>query len=194
MKFKNLILFVFLILHSKFLISCDCPPLKPLSKEVCEEYNIIFSGRVDSVGMCDGTSTAYFFVQALYKGKAMQKIAINFDCSTSCMMNFEKGEMWVIYGKYYKFGKIEVNFCSRSRKFFKDASQDFYAINNQMSYVDEINFLQSNLGTQQIESENNQAQYQRELIKPSAWSKLWLLLISLAVMAVIWFVSKKYLK
>src|SRR5438105_5526375 len=119
MVMKKNIIFIFLFL-SKISLSCQCPPLQPISKEVCANYNVIFFGKVDSVKKCgtDGISTAYFTINELYKGEVEQHVKIDFDCASDCMMNFSKDDEWIIYASYQRFDLMTVNMCEHSRKFF----------------------------------------------------------------------------
>lgn len=179
---------------------CDCPPIEPVSKELTEDYDVIFYGKVDSIIPCNtkGIGTAYFTVISLYKGSARQHIAVDYDCSSSCMMSFLKGEEWIIYSMYQHFDLLTVNLCSHSRKKITDDSMDFYQAASQRSFEEENIYLEKNLGLQQFASHNKLNDQQKEMQphneQPSALNKLWLLLISMVVMAVIYLVSKKYFK
>ena len=191
---KNILFLFFLI--SKITIACECPPLKPVSEEICKNYDVIFSGKVDSVSACStqGKSAAYFSVSELYKGSADQYVKVDFDCSSACMMSFSKGEEWIMYTTFQRFDLLVVNLCSHSRKFFTDASQDYYQLNAQRTFEAEKQFLKITLGIHSFTQKNELSQ--QEEIKsrneqPSGVNKLWLLLISFTVMAIVYFVSRK---
>src|ERR1043166_7108143 len=89
----------FLIFSFNFASACDCPPVRPLSKELCGGFNVIFRGKVTSVTPCDekGNAVASFAITALYKGNCEKEIQVNFECMSSCMMSFAPGEEWIIY-------------------------------------------------------------------------------------------------
>src|ERR1700739_2515548 len=113
---KNI--FILFLLFSKIIIACECPELKPVSKELIEKYDVVFFGKVDSVGSCStqGQSFVYFSVNELYKGTTQQQVKIEFDCSSACLMSFAKDEQWLMYTTYKKFDFLTVNLCSHSRK------------------------------------------------------------------------------
>src|SRR4051812_34424948 len=98
-------LFIFLLFSSSLLSACECPPLSPVTKELCDHYDVIFFGRIDSVALCDtkGNAVAFFTIVELYKGNSEKRIKINFDCSSECLMSFAKNEEWLIYANYRKF-------------------------------------------------------------------------------------------
>ena len=188
--------FFLFLLFSKIIIACECPPIKPVSKEICSKYDIIFSGKVDSVSVCGapGASSVYFTINELYKGEVQQHIKINFDCSSPCMMSFSKDEEWLMYSAYKRFDLITVNLCSHSRKFFNDASQDYYQVEAQQTFEQEKQFLKTTLGVhsyaQTNEIEQQQADLKSRNEQPSGIYKLVLLLISFGTMAIVYFVTR----
>jgi hypothetical protein len=196
---RRSLLFLFLIAFC-FSHACECPPLSAVSKELCKEYDVIFYGKVDSVKPCstDGIGTAYFTVISLYKGSALQHISVDYDCSSSCMMSFFKNDEWIIYAMYQHFDLLTVDICGHSRKKITDGTIDYYEAASQRSFSEENSFLEKNLGLQPFASHNKLNDQQKEMQphneQPSAMNKLWLLLISLAVMAIIYFISRKYFK
>lgn len=186
-----------LILSLKVSSACECPPLKPISTELCRNYNVIFYGTVDSISACgkDGISTVFFSIIELYKGAVSKNVKIDFDCASPCLMSFEKGEEWLIYSSYPAFDKLTVNLCEHSRKYIADASKDFYTITSQRSFMDEKQFLFKELGIQSFVVKNDLNDQQKMLKphneQPSGLNKLFLLLISVAVMGVVFFVAKR---
>ena len=179
------------------LFPCECPPLPDLDKNERKKYDLVFTGTVDSIAACDGQSAVYFSIEELYVGRATttKQIKIYFDCSTSCEMMFAKAEKWLIYAKYSKYAHPEVEFCSRSRKYFTDATKDYYIVSSKLTFEDEIEFLRKNVGVIDLQNENNSTvQLQRELIKPKGTAPLFLLIFSLVSIGVIYFLLKKFLK
>jgi hypothetical protein len=171
--------------------ACKCSDHPALSKEYCALYDVIFDGRVDSVMPCmDGFSVAYFTVKSIFKGESYGQTEVRFDCSSDCQMSFTKGEEWIIYSQYYKYGKLELNFCSRSRKQIT-GSDDYFDALNHMTYAEEAAYLGKNIGTRVLLKKEAPAMAQRTLIQPTAYWKLWLLLISLVCMYVIFYFVKK---
>ena len=189
---KLRMLFVFLL----FLLAgesraCKCAEHNDLTVAGCKVYDLIFQGRVDSIGLCkEGYAIAYMSVEALFKGKSFSDIEVRYDCASDCQMNFAKGEEWIIYAQYFKYGKAEINFCSRSRKKIS-AGDDYYESLNHISYINELRFLNKHFGIQNQEVKEKGGMAERTLIQPTAYWKLWLLLISLLVMYVIMYLVKK---
>ncbi|HEV7230698.1 MAG TPA: hypothetical protein VGO45_05180 [Bacteroidia bacterium] len=162
-----------------------------MNKQQCDVYDLIFEGSVDSVSACqDGYSEAYFTLTGLYKGHSEEHLALRFDCSSDCQMSFSPGERWIIYAQYYKYGKAQANFCSRSRK-KTDAGEDYFEALNHMTYAAEITFLKDTFGVQKVSVRENTAAAERKLIQPTAYWKLWLLLISMIVLYIIFYLVKK---
>ncbi len=192
---KKTILFLFFVL-SKTVFACECPPIKPISKEACQNYDVIFAGRLDSVSACtdDGKSTAYFFINELFKGNVQDRVKLEFDCSSACMMSFLKNEEWLIYATYQRFDLMLVNLCGHSRKFFDEASQDYYQLTAQRTFQEEQQFLKITLGIHSFVKNDELSQQQNDLKsrneQPSGINKLWLLLISCTTMAIIYFVTR----
>jgi len=192
---KAKIVFVLLLL-SKLSFACQCPPLSPISKDLCEKYEVIFYGKVDSVSPCgtNGISTAHFTIIELYKGGVEQFVNVDFDCSSSCMMSFAKGDEWIIYSIFQRFDLLTVNLCGHSRKFFHDAAQDVNQITSERTFEQEKQFLNKALGIQSFIKKNELNQQQNELAhentQPSAISKLLLLLASALVMGIVYYISR----
>ena len=196
---KKNILFILFLTFVKFSIACDCPPIKQTVEKQCENYAVIFEGTVDSVSVVSGKNAyAYFSVINLYKGKAFEETRVLFDCSTSCQLSFTPNETWIIYADYYKYGALEVKFCSRSRKLFSDSTKDYYNSINGMSFKSELAFLQNNFGIHTVLSNNSIAlQHEEEaqrLSHPSGVEALWLVGISFVVVTAFLYFFNKYFK
>ncbi|MEO6903124.1 MAG: hypothetical protein ABI315_08220 [Bacteroidia bacterium] len=194
--FKNKLSWILVssLLFSRFLIACECPPILPISTELAKPYTIIFNGRVDSVSICntDGLATAYFTINKLFKGAVQQNVKIYFDCSSPCMMSLNKNDEWLIYAKYMRFNQLTILLCSHSRKSIEDLKQDYYAVSAGRSFTEEVNFLQQTMGLQPfIKEENMDEVLQHHNLQPSGQNKIYLLLISISVMIIIYFISRK---
>ena len=187
---------IFFLMFTKAVLGCECPTLSAITKESCASYDVIFSGNVDSVAECDtkGLSIAYFTVLELYKGNIQQQVKVNFDCSSECLMSFAKGETWLIYGKYKRFDLLTVNICGHNRKFFADEAQDFYMMTAQRTFEQEKQFLKETFGTREFISNETQTTPATGLLsrneQPSGTNKLFLLLISFVVMAIVFLVTQ----
>lgn len=187
----------FFILFSASCFACECGTLSPLSKEVCKDYDVIFYGTIDSIGVCNDkwSATAYFTIVDLYKGKVKQQVEINFDCNTECMMSLAPDDEWIIYAKYLKFDFLQISICEHSRKKFNDEAQDFYFIESKRTFNKELDFLKNTLGIHAIVAppltNNAVADTSRHNTQPSSWGKVTLLLVSLVVMVVVYFLARK---
>ena len=192
---KKCILFLF-FLFSKIIFSCECPSLQPISKTLCTNYDVIFFGKVDSVSACmkEGIATAYFTIKELYKGNVEQEVKIDFDCSSACMMSFEKDDEWLVYSTYQRFDLMTVNLCGHSRKLVNDAAQDVYELTAQRTFEQEKQFLKLMLGVQSFVKKNPINRQQSDLKphndQPSGMNKLLLLLVSFLVMAIVYYVTR----
>lgn len=191
---KNI--FILFFLFSKIISACECPPIEPVSKELCTKYNVIFFGKVDSVSPCDlkGSAIAYFTINELYKGNVEEHVKVNFDCSSACMMSFAKNEQWLIYSSYERFDQLTINICGHSRMKVQEGVQDVAEIAAQRTFDQEKEFLKSILGTQNFIKNNELNKQQAEMRprndQPSAMNKLWLLLISFSAMAVVYYFTR----
>jgi len=195
---KYLLLFFYILPNAVF--CCDCPPLEALSKKAADKYDVIFYGKVDSIIPCStqGIGTAYFTISNLYKGSVERHVSVDYDCTSACMMSFAKNEEWIIYGIFQRFDLITVDLCSHSRKRITNGTADFYEAASQRTFEDENKFLEAELHIQSYASHNELNDQQKEFRphndQPTDLGKLWLLLISLATMVIIFFVSRKFFK
>lgn len=194
---KKALFFLSFLLSSFTVLACDCAPLQKLSKEQSDKYNLIFTGRVDSVSACIGDkSTVYFTIHQLFKGESTRNITVNIDCVSSCRVRMQAGENWLIYAAYEKYGDLRVGFCGRSRKYAANINEDESLARTGMSYDEELKFIVNNYGVQQLESKEKEViqPLERELVKPQGMQIVWLLAGSLAGMLIIWFLLKKFTK
>lgn len=193
------ILFLLLLLPlAQKNFACDCGAFPPLTNELFGKNpkQIVFKGKVMSIGECNEIAACIFEVQELFDGKAAKHLTAVYDCSSSCQMNFNPGEEWIIYGEYLQLEKINIEFCSRSRKI--DPGNNAYAESEKIAYgvtvQEELSWLSENLGKKTIrpDDQNKEAAHKNE--KPSPVSKIILLLISVSVLVLIILGSKKFLK
>lgn len=193
---KNLLLLFFLV--SVYSYACECLSISPISKELSSDYDVIFYGSVDSVSSCDNDkerAIAYFTISNLYKGNAVKHVKINFDCSSECLMSFASNEEWIIYAKYTKFDYLNVSICDHNRKKFNEGEQDLYLIDSKRTFNEELIFLKTTFGTQTFIDKNEINAKHEELGRtneqPSSWGKIVLLSISLLVMGIVFFITRK---
>ncbi|MBA3970663.1 MAG: hypothetical protein H0X46_00680 [Bacteroidetes bacterium] len=193
---KKTLTFILVFLAS-YAYACQCPVFPPISEKGCERYDVIFFGKVDSASACDpkGFAKVYFSIAELFKGSVEQQVNISFDCSTECLMSFAKGEEWLIYSKYKKFDLLEIEICEHSRKNFNDDAKDIYLLAATRTFLQEKDFIKTLLGIHYYIKPNDLNKQHEEVgpqnVQPSGWGKVMLLLISVAVMGVVYFVTRK---
>jgi hypothetical protein len=141
MKIFKILVFIFLLSAGKA-AACGCPELHPLTLADCGRYEVIFEGTVVSVDSCkDEKSLAYFSIETLFKGDYITMVPVYFECGTSCEMDFQKGDKWIIYGEKNNAQEVVTNFCSRSRKQPAEGQTDNYLFNSVHTYKEELKLL-----------------------------------------------------
>lgn len=197
MKIKSYILsilFFLFILNSASVFACQCP-ITVMSLEECNKYEIIFRGRITiNSGCTDKKGEAVFEIIELYKGRVNATFPVIFPCEVECAQAFNAGEEWIIYTNYKQADKGIMDWCSRSRKYFKNDKEDFYAVTYGNSYDDELEFLRKNLGTYKTMKAREENQAGKRNIIPSKTQLIITLFISLAVVIVFLQIFKKYFK
>lgn len=195
MKARIFKLFFLLLLSFNAFISyaCQCP-LTSLGLEESNKYEIIFKGRVLSVETCkDNFGTAVFEVQELYKGNATKEFKVLFECGVECASEFSEGEEWVIYSNYKQVDKALMDWCSRSRKFFKNPKEDFYAVTYGNDYYDELKFLREKLGLHRLLVLKTSTTENRNE-RPTTNQTILMLVISIGAILLFYWLFKKYFK
>lgn len=191
---NKIILFFSFIAITPKLFPCDCPRLPQLHVDSIKQYDVIFKGKIDSLSINNDVAIAWFTIDNLFKGNSFKTNGVYFDNISSCQLKMDKGDEWIIYAEYKSFGKIGVNNCSRSRKYFADLKDDYYSINNGMTYSEEFAFLESNFSSQAFMEKEAETMIKRELIHPSRPQMLYWLLASLIGFLIIYFLFKKFVK
>ncbi len=195
MKRYSLRLFLIIALFFGTYISnaCQCP-LTTLGLDECKKYEVIFKGKVISVETCkDNFGTAVFEVEELYKGNASKEFKVLFECGVECASEFNEGEEWIIYSNYKQVDKALMDWCSRSRKFFKNAKEDFYAVTYGNDYYDELKFLRENLGLHRLLVLKKSTTENRNE-RPTTNQTILMLLISIGAIVLFYWLFKKYFK
>jgi hypothetical protein len=191
--FKIVFFSLLLLFKTEFVKACQCP-LTELSRAECDKYEIIFKGKILSVAPCDGKfGVAVFEVEELYKGNTSKQFKVLFECGVECAQQFTEGEEWIIYSKYKQIDKAMMDWCSRSRKFFKNDKEDFYTVTYGNDYYDELKFLRQKLGLHRLRTETHNAAEERNLI-PTKMQTILMLLISISAIFLFYWLFKKYFK
>ncbi len=185
-----LLFFTFFYLDGR---ACQCP-MTSLGLAECNKYEVIFKGKVESVRSCDNNfGEAIFVIEELYKGNATKKFKVMFECGVECASQFNAGEEWIIYSNYMQIGNVKMDWCSRSRKYFKLEKQDIYTPTYGNDYDDEVKFLREKLGLHRLISETKNAAENRN-IKPSTNQTIIILLSSLAAIILFYWLFRKFFK
>lgn len=193
---KHTRVFVFsllLFLYSAPAEACQCP-LTQLSMDECSKYEIIFKGKIVSVIDCkDKFGEAVFEVEELYKGNSEERFKVLFECSGECVQKFLVGDEWIIYSRYKQLDNALMDWCSRSRKFFKIDKEDFYTYTYGNDYEDELVFLRKNLGLHRTLVEQK-SQIDGRNIKPNINQSIVIVLISLGAIVLFYYLFNKFFK
>jgi len=191
LKISLSLFFIFLFGFS--INACQCP-LSILSLEECNKYEIIFKGKILRVENCDHKfGEAIFDVEELYKGIATQEFKVLFDCAEECVQKFNVGDEWIIYSRYKQVDNAKMDWCSRSRKFFKVDKEDFYTVTYGNDYYDEVKFLQQNLGIHRVSViSKNQSVGRNKLADTNLM--IIILISSLATLVLFYYLFNKFFK
>ena len=190
MSKKAIYVFAYFILFYYSLNACQCP-LTGLSLAECNKYEIIFKGRIDSVRNCNNNfGEAIFVIDELYKGNATKHFTILFDCNEVCAQKFSVGEEWIIYSTYKQITNAKMDWCSRSRKYFKNEKLDFYSVTYGNDYLTEVKFLREKLGVHRTKSDEQNAAGNRNQRPTTTQSIIILICSILAVFLFYWLVNK----
>jgi len=189
---KHLFIFLF-FLASKSTFACQCPITELSDKEI-SKYDLIFKGKIQSIKLNKEQSEAIFLVEELYKGNTYASFKILFNDLDNCKLEFRGGDEWIIYTNYHQIDNAKMDFCSRSRKFFKVAKEDFFAVTTGISYDEELKFLQSKLGLHKLLKEDPNKVENRNII-PSSNQFIIIIVISiLGVLGIYLLVNKLFKK
>lgn len=188
-----LILFFFSTGVPARLMACQCP-VTVLSLAECNNYEVIFRGKVLAVKLCDNKpGEATVEVLELYKGYAEKTFKIMFNCSDPCFYEFKPGEEWIIYSRYKQVNTALMDYCSRSRRYFASSKEDYYTASNGNDYEDELKFLREKLGLHRLVESKQKSDYSRNNL-PNSTQSVIILLVSIAALLGFYFFFNRYLK
>ena len=190
---KKLFFFLFFLVSFSVSKACECP-LTALNMEECSKYEIIFRGKIVAVKDCNNNfGEAIFEVQELFKGNATKKFKVLFECGLPCSAKFSVGDEWIIYSRYKQMENALMDWCSRSRKYFRFAQEDFYTATYGNDYAEELHFLQANLGQHRLLSDGLTRVEERNQL-PSTNQMIWILISSLSVIILFYYLFNKFFK
>lgn len=188
------IIFLFFCLTVFSANACECP-YSVLSMEECAKYEIIFRGKVSSVKTCgEKPGEAVFEIEDLYKGNSEKEFKVLFECGEPCAMKFAEGDEWIIYGRYKQIGNALMDWCSRSRKYFKNDNEDFYTVTYGNDYYDEVQFLKKNFGTHRFLETKGSADDHSHNKLPSKNETILLVICSLLAIVLFYWLFNRFFK
>jgi hypothetical protein len=191
MKKRIAYIFVFFLFAFESGFACQCP-LTTLSEAECDKYSVIFKGKVISVKNCDhNLGEAVFEVEELYRGDVTKHFKVLFECGEECAKGFNAGEEWIIYSNYKQVSNVMMDWCSRSRKYFKIAKEDYYTSTYGNDYDDEVAFLRQNLGLHKIAEQIDNTVGEPNQ-RPNMTQTIILLVCSLSAMILFYWLFRKY--
>lgn len=190
--FRNTLL-VFLFSYFSPINACQCP-LTIIGMEECNKYDLIFKGKIITlIEPKNKFGEAVFRLDELYKGNTSKEFKILFDINEVCAQKFNIGDEWIIYCKYKQINNAKIDWCSRSRKFFKIEKEDFYTTTYGNDYFAEVKFLRDQLGLHQFLKEEPSQIGNRNNI-PNSNQMIIILIISLLVIVIFYYIFNKVFK
>jgi hypothetical protein len=202
-KISPFLLLCMLCLQTIQVFACDCGKLLPLlTKQEAEKSDIIVIATIQSIQQDSLKCSAVCKGNTLYKGLFTQEFEVTFDCRTSCAMPFIVGQQWLFYLKKNNEQRYIINYCDRNRLKPLSSENDEYTIYTQMTWEEEILFLEKNFpkkdfSTREVvkEADNKKViDATRPLEHATNREKIILVLVSFVGMLIIYFIVKKVLK
>lgn len=176
------------------LLACECPPLA-LNENLIKSYDIIFKGKVVQVKSIPGKyKEALFEISELYKGTSQKTLKVLIDTTADCAKPILPGQIWLIYSTYKQWQRPLLNWCSRSRKWFENEKEDYYAYTYGLSFDAEITYLTSKLGCKNIITSTETENPGERNVLPKPYMLLILIGISSLGLILLNVLLKRYLK
>lgn len=189
--FKNILVCLLIVLGFKA-ISCQCPPTQ-LGLDECKKYELIFRGKVLNVKACElRPGEATFEVLELYKGNATAEFKVLYTCKEACARLFKPGEEWIIYTRYKQIDNAQMDWCSRSRKFFNSDKEDYYSVLYGNDYQDELSFLRKELGLHRLLAKQEISQNRNK--HPSTTESALILISSLFALLLFYYLFNRFFR
>ena len=134
--------------------SCSCTNLKIIeSKEDVKSYDYIAQVKITSVDTASNNSIEYsicklsFDTLEIYRGQHIENILVSgshktFDRWTSCDLDLEIGDNWMIFGYQEKnTKKLITDYCTNSRKIKSFDGYENIKYPNQRTLVEKLNSI-----------------------------------------------------
>ena len=172
--------------------ACQCP-ITALNETETSKYDIIFKGKITLVKLLKERSEALFTIQELYKGPIGETFTVLFNDADVCKLDLIAGDEWIIYANFRQVNNAQLDFCSRSRKFFKNTTEDFFTVTTGISYDEEMKYLQTKLGLHTCLKSNPNMSQNRNII-PSIGQFIFFIFCSIIGVIVFYWLVNKFLK
>ncbi len=174
--------------------ACQCP-LTQLNETETNKYDIIFKGKITHINLQKEKSELLFTVEELYKGTITEQFTVLINNLDECKLEMREGDEWLIYSNFKQINNAQLNFCSRSRKFFKNIKEDFFTVNSGLSYDEEIRYLQKKLGLHKCLKKNlDQTDVEHRNIIPTSTQFVIMILCSIAGLVFFYWLINRFLK
>ncbi len=136
---------------------------------------------------------AIFSIDELYKGNTTKEFKVLFECDGECARQFNIGEEWIIYSNYKQINNAKMDWCSRSRRYFRVEKEDYYTPNYGNDYFDEVKFLREKLGVHRLLAQKENLIENRN-IKPNSHQTIIILVCSLVVIILFYYLFNKFFR
>lgn len=194
MHHKLILTFFVLIAFMANTFACQCP-ITALDKNELNKYDIIFKGRIKKNDLLKEKSELIFEVNELYKGVITNEFTVLYNALDECKFDLRVGDEWIIYTNYYQVNNARLDFCSRSRKYFKNIKEDYFSVTTGLSYDDEMQYLQSNLGLHKCLKNNyDQVDVTKRNIIPTTNQFIVVILFSILGIVFFYWLVNRFLK
>ncbi|HYC27677.1 MAG TPA: hypothetical protein VEB42_02660, partial [Chitinophagaceae bacterium] len=120
-----------------------------------------------------------------------REFSVLFDCNEECAQQLHAGDEWIIYSRYKQISNAKLDWCSRSRKYFRNDKEDFYLVNTGTEYFTELTFLREQLGQHRLLGEKTQQSGNRNKL-PGTREMLIYLGASLAGILLFYFLFRRW--
>src|SRR5690606_9929891 len=126
-------------------------------------------------------------------GNAEETIAVQFNCSDDCAVGFREGDEWIIYSRYRQVNIALMDWCSRSRRFFRHEKEDFYTVNFGNDYTEELTFLTTELGLHRLLKKKDDQSGKRNRL-PDLTESILLVIASIVAIVLFYALFKKFFR
>jgi hypothetical protein len=191
MLFRYYIVFLFVFIAGQ-IYACQCP-LTKLDETELSRYELIFRGKIQSIKLNERKSEAVFEITDLFKGNATKEFIVMFDNNDPCKFDLRVGDEWLIYSNYLQIDRVKLDYCSRSRRFFKNIKEDYFAEITGLSYDEEYKILTEKLGHHKLLKQNENQVKNRNII-PNQTQFMITIIISIVAMVVFYKLFNKFFK